>query len=67
MDLYSVSAVQIKLKKPHDLSSAETEALKRFVKITKKRIKNILSDLHLGNVDDKEDTKVADLWIKEVS
>ncbi|OGI18416.1 MAG: hypothetical protein A3B68_02000 [Candidatus Melainabacteria bacterium RIFCSPHIGHO2_02_FULL_34_12] len=65
MDLYSLSAVQIKLKSNSgDLELAESSALKRFISITKKRIKENLNDLKIGNKDDKEDLKVADLWIK---
>lgn len=65
MDLYSLACVQIKLRNKSEISKAEEEALKRFVEITKKRIKNDLQELKIGNEDDKEDTKIADLWIKE--
>ncbi len=66
MDLYSLASVQIKLNhKSIEINEAEREALKRFVVITKKQIKKNLSELKIGNQDDKEDIKVADLWIKE--
>ena len=68
MDLYSLAAVQIKLNdKTQDINEAEEEALKRFVTITKKHIKENLKELKIGNKDDKEDTKVADLWISKIS
>ncbi len=64
MDLYSLSAVQIKLAKDrNNLPKSESIALERFVKTTKKRIRSNLSELRIGNQDDKEDTKVADFWI----
>ena len=66
MDLYSLRAVQIKLhNKSISFSGAEKEALKRFAKITKERIKENLNHLKIDNEDDIADTKVADLWIKE--
>lgn len=67
MDLYSLSAVMIKLKNDENYTRAEKVALKRFIKVTKKRVKEDLKELKIGNKDDKEDTKVADLWISEIT
>ena len=66
MDLYSLTAVLIKLNnKSISFTGAEKEALKRFTKITKERIKENLNCLKIDNEDDLADTRVADLWIKE--
>lgn len=66
MDLFSIAAVQIKLKKHgHEIIAAEKLALKRFVDVTKSRVNATLGELYIGNKHDKADTKVADLWVKE--
>lgn len=66
MDLYSLTAVFHKIKNyERELPKSELIALKRFVDITKKKIKNNLSELTVNNSDDIADTNVADLWIGE--
>ncbi len=66
MDLYSLAAAQIKLNNTQlKVKEAEKEALKRFVVITQKRIKENLKDLKINNKDDIDDTNVANCWIKE--
>ncbi len=64
MDLYSIAAVLINLNRNITLSDAEKISLKRFVQITKKRIKENLKELKIRNKNDYEDIKVADSWIK---
>lgn len=64
MNLYSLASVQITLnKKDLEISKAEREALKRFVLLTKRQIRNDLAQLKIKNDDDNADTKVANLWI----
>jgi hypothetical protein len=65
MDLYSITAVLINLKKDKALSDAEKISLKRFVQITKGEIKEDLKELGIENKNDREDIKVADTWIKD--
>lgn len=63
MALYSLTSVQITLnKKDLEISKAEREALKRFVLLTKRQIRNDLAQLKIKNDDDNADAKVADLW-----
>ena len=64
MDLYSLTAVLIKLNdKDIKIVDAEREALNRFIKITKKQVKENLNQLKINNKDDLADARVADLWI----
>ena len=66
MDLYSLAAVQIKLKnKGEEILPSEKGALKLFVKITKKRIVGNLKELEINNKSDIEEMKLADLWVEE--
>lgn len=64
MDLYSLSAVFIKLK-AFNLNEAEKEALKSFIVAAKRRISYNLKELTINNKNDIREIKVADLWIKE--
>jgi len=64
MDLYSIAAVQLSLKKHLNIEDSEKLALRLFVKLAKKRVWENLRALKLNNKDDREDMKVADLWIK---
>ena len=64
MNLYSIAAVQIRLKSLENISPAEKEALKCFIVVTKKTVKEDLKELRINNENDINNTKVADLWIK---
>lgn len=69
MDLYSLSAVFIKLEKEKiskKINLAEQVALERFVKLTKVRVKTALKELTINNSEDNADINVADVWIKEL-